>query len=240
MAQEAVHFRGIEGVLEAYQRNEVIPWAIISQKEIMFSCTPEFYDDQDGAAGALQGVLQMLAPGSGCKYTLQVYKIKGDELILSNTPYFRAFKFSLDQYADMSPYSLGRNTFATQMGDRLSNLENRLEFMAAKLEAPESEKPEVSKIGAMLNGIIDNPMVRDAIAMKVAGFFGLSAPPGKVAGMQPPPVGESLLTPDQVAKVQQALDTLCRIDAKLGDHLLALAKIAKETPSKYSMYASML
>lgn len=247
MAQEAVHFRGIDNTLNAYSKNDVIPWAIVSQKEIMFSCPPECYDDQEGALEALRGVLEMLAPGSGCKYTLQVYKIggneliRGNELILSNTPHYRGFKFSLDQYADLSPYSLNRNTFATAMGDKVDKLEAMIVSMMERMEhPPEQEKPEVSKIGAMLNGIIDNPDIQKAIGMKIAGLFGLSLPPAKVAGMQPPPSGESLLVPDQAAKVQQALDQLCRLDPKLGDHLLALAKIARETPAKYTMYASML
>lgn len=243
MANEAVHFRGIDSTVDAYEKNGVIPWAIISQKEIMFSCPAEMYTDEEAASDNLRSILDMLkAQGSTCKYSLQVYKLKGEEDILSNTPFYRSFRFSLESYTDLSPYHLGRNTFASDMGNRMSKLEDMCErILAQKEEAPEypEDKPFMAKLGGMFNGLLDNPMIQEVIAMKVAGFFGMRPPaPGKVAGQDPE--GYGLLSADQVTKVQQAVQQLSQVDDKLGDHLLGVAKIARENPLKYRGLTAML
>jgi hypothetical protein len=240
MGVQGVHFRGIGPTVDAYEKNAIVPWAVVSQKELLFACPADLYDDPDGAESELSNVLQMLqAGGSEGVFSLQVYKIDAGKDILSTTPFYRSFRFSLAEYGAMSPYNLQRSTFATEVKDKVDRLEEMmLELMEERKKEPETR----SGIGSVLNGIIQNPDFQMAMIGKAASWLGIPLPtqPARVAGLENKGTGESVLNPEQVKKVQDALDILCRLDAKLGDHLMGIAKIARDDPGKYNMLSKML
>lgn len=251
MSASAVHFRGIDNVLLAYESNNVGPWAIENGKVIMFS-SEEDVGNEDIASGGeqLRDVLKLLASGgTESKFTLKTYRIKKGDGITSSTPYFRAFNFSLWSPEDETmPYARRTNVYATQMNERLDRLESMLTAVVEKqgeIVQGEEEEEKVTGVMGFINGLLENPQVQGVIGRVAMGWVAKLMPEGQqlgaVGSVNPPPSQQgSVLKADQPAKVQQALNILVTCDPDLGDNLLKIASIARDEPKKYAMFAAML
>jgi|HubBroStandDraft_5_1064220.scaffolds.fasta_scaffold51700_1 hypothetical protein len=243
MSASSVQFRGIDNVVDAYKANRMGPFAILCGKCIIHSSEDLGNEDVEVGAGELRKFLNMLRQGgSEAKYTLQVYRLKDDEEIDSSTPWKRSFNFSLWAAGDMTPYQERRYTETQQLQDRIDVLEKRL----AEEMTEEDEEEEKLTIGKVLNGLMEMPQIKNAIAAAAIGLVSKVIPlpnmAAKVAGTDGSQAGQaqSVLTADQVDKANKAMQILSRLDPQLGDNLLKIANIAAQEPVKYQMFAKML
>jgi hypothetical protein len=242
-----VQFRGVEAVVEAYRLNKIGPWAILCGKTIVAACEAVDTDDVDAGGDQLQDFLDsMKKHGTEGRYMLQVYKLKqGQEIDPATKPY-RGFYFTLfENKFEGSNSENGVYQLIKKMDERLDRLEAEKE---AGVEAGEGMEGKgfMGKIGSMAEGLIANPRVQEAIAIGAMNFirktFNMgNSLPGKVAGVEKPDdESDSLLTQEQVDKVHVALSRLSRVDAKLGDNLLKVARIAETDKGKYDMAIKFL
>lgn len=244
MKSTAVVFRGIAQVLDAYQANDIAPWALIIGNDVFCA-----FDGSDMEAGRamLDETLRRLHQGnSRATFDLRVYKLKGDQEILSNTPHLRAFKFSLYADSDQTPFEHGRREASLMYDQKFEEMSREIaELKKALAEAEEQDDEEKpSSVNGMLAGILELPNVKQALSLKLLGLIdkivpmnpGGAARPAAIAGIE----GSSLLDYDQQQKVQQAINILCSRDAKLGDHLLSVANIAVTNPAAYTTLIGML
>jgi hypothetical protein len=242
MSASAVQFRGIENVVDAYKANRMAPFAILCGKTVIHTSEDLGNDDIDDGATQLRQFLSLMERGgSEAKYTLQVYKLREGEEIDSNTPYKRGFNFSLWAAGDLTPYQ-GRTYSQTQA------LQNRIDQLEAKLAETmtEDEEDEKWSIGKVLNGFMEMPEIREAIAMGALGLVSKVLPikerPAKVAGNDGNQTGQmvSVLTAKQVEKANNAMHILACLDPDLGDNLMKIALIAQNDLAKYKLYTKML
>ena len=91
-------------------------------------------------------------------------------------------------------------------------------------------------------------MIKQALTMRMVGLIDHVIPlrsvnrPAAVADINQPRTmgptttqpGANVLDAEQQQKAQAALNTLCGIDPKLGDHLAAIARIAISDPNQYN------
>jgi hypothetical protein len=250
MSASAVHFRGVEVVMRAYDNNKVAPWAIMNGKDILFSSEDVGTNDMEEGAAQLKETLCLLRNGgSQAKFKFCTYKLKKDEDITTNTGIFRSFQFSLFEVDDESmPYLQRSNSYASQMNERMDRIEALLAATVEREgeEASEEREEEEGGIMGTLNGLMKIPQVQSVIGALAMGWVQKLMPagtvmPGAVGSITPPQsTGESVLLPGQPEKVQQALNVLVTCDPNLGDNLLKIAAIAKDTPKKYATFAQML
>jgi hypothetical protein len=244
MRSTTVVFRGCAQVIEAYQANDIGPWAIVNGSTIL--CADETDSVTEGVR-TLEDALKRLQVGnSRASFDLKVYKLKAGQEILPNTQEYRGFRFSLYADSEMTPYESGRQNGMVVYDERLQMMQKEIsELKAALAKAEEEEEYEKSSsVNAMISGILEMPNVKQALSMKLVGLIdkviplnlGGAARPAAIAGIE----GRSLLDPEQQQKVQQAVNILCSKDAKLGDHLLGVANIAVTNPDQYNMLIRML
>lgn len=248
MRSNAIQFRGVDQVLEAYEMNDMSSWSIWNGPDLMFASES---DDIDSGADLLKQSIAMLQKGgSDAAYTLKVYKDPPGE-IKSNTPYSRAFKFALfDGEGSRSPQATRTNNVLGAINDRFQEMQTAiLDRVLAKIDHEDEEdaKPEKAPgLMGVINGMLENPQIQMLVANKlgalITGWLGIPSGPQAVAGIEPsanneppPPLSE-----DQETKIDQALEILAARDPELGDHLLKIAAIARDTPGKYQMYITML
>ncbi len=242
MRSSAVQFRGANKVAKAYLANDVAPWSIWNgPDQLIFK-----YEGQDIEAGVklLREGIQMLKDGGGeAVYTIRVYEnlAKGTQ-ITNKTPYSGSFNFALYDPAEgeLTPYQNRQATLRDEYEERIAGLEKKVK------EQEEAVPEEPQGIAGFFNGILDMPQVQQAIAGHVVNILSKIIPmktnnAAQVSGIPDEATNnEETLSPDQIAKVEKAIDLLALKDPKVGDHLLAVAKIAHESPAKYKAMILML
>jgi hypothetical protein len=244
MRSTTIVFRGTAQVIEAYQANDIGPWAIVNGQTIL--CADESETVAEGVK-TLEEMLKRLQQGnSRASFDLKVYKLKPGQEIVPNMPEYRGFRFSLYGDDEMTPYEHGRKQGMVVYDERFAEMTREIaELKAALAKAEEEEEEEKpSSVNAMISGILNMPDVQRALSMKLIGLIdkvipmnmGGASRPAAIAGVG----GGSLLDPEQQQKVQQAINILCSRDAKLGDHLLGVANIAVTNPAQYDMLIKML
>jgi len=244
----AVQFRGIPMVMKAYQYNDMPPFALLIGKQVLHT-----YDGSDITEGSneLKEFLDMLKQGgSEAYYTLQVYTYKPNMEITSATEFRRSFNFTIfDDVNELSPYGNARNSFRMQITEELAELRAAIVGIAEakKEEKEDPEGKEMGGIGKVLNGIWDDPRMKDAIISRVVGLVQKVLPmgnnnpaPAGIAGLENQGEMQSILTADQQAKAQAALNVLCAKDPNLGDNLTKVANLILADPSKYKWAIGML
>jgi hypothetical protein len=239
----SVQFRGIENVIQAYESNDVAPWALFQGSQLLAKC--EGVDLESNKELLSQLLNRLNNDDNIATYTLCVYDdLKTGEKIKNNTKYDGSFNFKLND--TMNDYKAQRQNGIGQISERLAAIEARLEKNNEGIEN-EPEEKEFSPWGA-IGKLIDHPDVQRAIAGKfVAILDGLTnLLPGKGAPFLSPSYPAQIgsvaksLSPDQTAKLNQALQYLSEVDPQLGDHLLAIGIIAKHDPNKYAQLIGMI
>jgi hypothetical protein len=255
MRSTTIVFRGVEQVVDAYEANDIGPWAIVNGNDILCADSP---DTVAHGTGMLREALDRLRAGN-CRaaFDLRVYKVPAGTDIEPNMKPYRAFRFSLYEDAELTPYEAGRKRALSEGEGRYTLLQQEINELKAKVAEYESEELEPTKpdtIGAMIGGFLEDPMIKQALKVRMIGLIDKIVPlnpqnrPAAIAGINGPAMTTtdqaqpkaSILMPDQQQKAQAALNTLCGIDPKLGDHLAAIAKIAVEDPKQYSFIVGML
>lgn len=248
MRNNAVQFKGIDQVIEAYEMNDMPSWSVWNGQNLMFA-----YEEEDINKGAamLKQAVEMLQKGqSEGVYTLKVYKDPPGE-IRSNTAYSRAFNFHLfEEGGSKSPQAVRSNNILGVINDRFQEMQATiLDRVLDKIDREDEEEDKPAKapgLMGVINGMLENPQIQIAVANKlgalITGLLGIPQGPQAIAGInqqansQPP----TPLSEEQENKINQAIDILAAVDPLIGDNLLKIAAIARDTPGKYQMYVSML
>lgn len=249
MRNSAVLFRGINQVLDAYDANEVPSWAIWNGKtSLIFKHVGT--DMAEGAQLLKQALEKLRKSGTEASLILAVYEAPGKS-INNKTPFDNSFPFSLwdPMNDDHSPY------YASKAKDNETIEELRAKVAA--LEADQEEEPEMptvwGKVMGMIEPMLSQPDVQQAVmywvAEKVRGILNINKPVSMagITSPSPQPAAENSqasnwdkLAPDQQQKLNQAIEILMGEDPQIGDHLLALAIIARDNRSKYNMALKFL
>lgn len=224
--------------MSAYKSNRVAPWAVVSQKVIICSSDGVGVDDIDEGAVQLNAFLSLMRKsGTEGACELHVYKLSEDEEIDSSSKYFRAFRFSLfeNAYAGSSNSDNRLLEELKRMNDRIQDLENGEAVVVG-------EGGVMDKLGAVAMGLVDHPMVQQALAGMAVNIMNKIVPMAtqpraeKVAGLKQP--GD--LSDDQKGKIQSAVTRLAVVDPQIGDHLLKLAHLAETDIDKYTWGLKLL
>lgn len=249
MRSSTVSFKGCEQVLRAYQSQGVEQWAILNGKVVMFATETDW--DGTDCYNFLSKVLNDLKEGgSEAQFVLAVYKLKKtDHEINCALPPYRGFTFTLFGEEDR-PYQVRKNNYMSEVDTRLDRMETMmLEFMKAQTEEPQEqeEKPlsAIDKFAGYLNGLLEMPDVKNRVALAAVGMLDKIIPlkmnnmrqPAQIAGT---PQQQQEAAQQQQKKIQQAVNLIFPVDPLLGDHLLKVADIAVNNPTKYKMFIGML
>jgi hypothetical protein len=241
----AIQFRGIEQIMQAYEFNNVPSWAIACGGDIPFQFVT---DSLDEGAQALQQCLDVLKKGhSSATYQLRCY-IHPPDAIDNKTPFNLSCKFTL--WADEESGSItGLHHVREVINDRLDKIEQ-------KLSGDQDDRPQ--GLAATLGAILQRPEILGAIATRVFGLVdkllgGAAAVTGRPASMAGVPGPETQdqgfdqvaqlyaqLPEDERIQFDQAIEILLQKDPHIGTHLAKLARILRDQPDKYKLYASML
>lgn len=250
-ANGSIQFKGIDKVVTAYINNDVPIFALFCGRQLLTKYEGE--DIQEGA-NFLREFLENLDKGSAT-YALCVYEDPGTK-VKSNTPYDGSFNFKLEE----KPYpSQSITGLDERVNNRVADLENKFNLLMQKLDEQDKEELEESApggLGAVLNGLLENPEIQRAIASRVIGLVdkilpapaadpGLRAVPseglGKVGSVQNGPAQQvNQLTSSEIDRLNQAIEILAKHDQLLGSHLAKLALVAETEPGKFKMILGLL
>jgi hypothetical protein len=281
MSYTAVQFTGKDAVLQAFQNSDCSNWSMLQNKQFLFKYEGHSAAD---AYSELKTLLDMISRSSNSEatYTLRTYDYGDQETTVTDkktgkqkvkdlpkrkiyysTDFDGSFNFKIFDH-DGSPRS-EREQSTYQLKAEFEEMKKMLAQLLKDREDDEQDEKQ-SGIAGMLNGLLDHPQVKDAIAGKVVQLFGgltnklgsyLGGPglPARVAGpvpaldplpaepIQPKPQPQQVpiqLPADQVAKLNDALTTLVQIDGNFADHLFKLSQIAKTNPGTYQSLIDML
>lgn len=166
--------------------------------------------------------------GSSALYTCKFHSATDDDGYISDkTKVVGSFNFKVSEmdYQYEGATRLPVHTIPPEMSDRLAMIEQKLSSMMEE----EEEEESVSGI-EQINEIMKNPVVQQLI--------GIIA--GKISGNNNGQTGLAGIPAEQDQKIEQALQILKTLDPLVGDHLLALAVIARDQPAKYQMAIGLL
>jgi hypothetical protein len=250
MKSNGVQFRGEEQVLKAYEMNDMAPWSLWQGQNMPFVS-----EEESMSAGAeyLQQAMSMLKEGgSEATYTLRVYKTVPAGGIRNNTPFDRSFNFSIYNPGSVgSPFQQRQSAVIGLMNTRFDEMQAA--FMGRvfdKLDKEDEEEEAESRKGpggivGVINGLLENPQIKEVLMSKVADFvgnlLGTNKQVGAIGALPDRNNAVGLhLEQDQIEKINEAIAILAANDPKIGDHLLKLAALSRDNPSKYKMGLSML
>lgn len=222
----SVQFKGIDSVIEAYERRRVPAWSLWQGSQFMFK-----YEGNDIAEGAqeLSAILEALGESTNAVYTLKVYEDHPGK-IKDKTPHDGSFNFKInggEQEVTNSQYGALRNQSAIL--EKLERLEQRLN----EREDEEEERPnKLGLIGEILNDPGTSSIVVPLI-MKAFGISGISTP-------QPTRMAISGINDDAAATLKEAMTILQNADPKLPEHLMKLARLSQQSPDSFNFLLKTL
>lgn len=235
---QSVLFRGRDQVLRAYEMNDIGPWAIWLGKEMV--AADESKDVTDGLP-MLDQALELLGKGgSESVFVLRVYE-PGTKKLNYTTPPSRGFPFRL--------YDEGASPFQSNqrmINDQQAEIARLQAALYEKNQEPDEEEEKEEKEVGFIGQLLKDPDMKRELMMGirylahecVAGIknkLGMAKQPATMAGVPGGPPSQ-----EQIDKINAALDILEAADPLLGDHLLAIARIAKDNPGQYNMLITML
>lgn len=119
-----------------------------------------------------------------------------------------------------------------ELAEKVISLESRMTAMEAEFESEDSEGNRVGNAENPWLQLLQHPMAIGLINKVIPGIMDAPAPMGSIG--QVPDSG------NQQEKLNQAILILGPLDPLIGDHLLALAIIARDQPDKYKMALTLL
>jgi len=247
MPSNGVQLRGVSSIMSAFDNLKIAAWSIMYGRNINMKYAGNNFAE---SRNTLQGFLDLLKDSdTTAMYTLHIYEDlpKGGKIKLSTEPDY-SFNFLVTE-EEAPRHARNREILESNriLMDKVTALEARL---AAREEDDDDEQP-VGSLGAMLSGLLDDDKFKDWIRTKAIGladkFFNnpqnanvipMDRAIGKVGAVtQDDPI---LINEQQRVKMTEAIEILARVDPKLGDNLMKLAKIAESDPGKYNTMAAML
>lgn len=220
----SIQFKGIDGVIEAYENRGVAAWSLWQGKQFMFKY--EGHSIEEGAQ-QLQATLELLAQSTNAIYTLKVYEELTGGKIKSNTPDDGSFNFKIngdEQALTQSQYTSYRNS--NEIVQRLADIEDRLNQQEEKYE------PEPSRLG-FIGEILSDPGLQPIVQPLIAKIFGTAAP------SRMPRAAINGINDDERV-LSEAITELKKHDTRLHEHLAKLAAIAKENPQSFNFLLTTL
>jgi hypothetical protein len=235
----SVQFKGIPNALRAYENMGIPCWSLWCGKSLLLSYKGT--DIEEGKA-VLSDYLNMCDQDSVATYSLCCYDgIGKTEKITSSTPYHASFNFKLTEgdYPSRSMQKYG--TMHDEQSKSIAEMKLQLEEMRKQLNEKDDEEDEggMGSIAGVLNGLLEQPEIKAAIAGKIVGLLNNIIPMGntqnqigKVAGFD--------ATDQRVDSINRSLQVLASVDPKLDEHLERLAEIAVKQPKTFDTLISML
>jgi hypothetical protein len=258
MGYSSAQFLGRSAALKAFTNVDATNWSVLQGKQFLFK-----YEGTDPDEGITQltELLKMIAESSASEaiYTLRWYEyeepaktVKGSKQkrkIFYDTPFDGSFNFKL--FDDHSEISGRRSSYTdlSEMKKQLADQQLLLQQLIKDRNQEDSEDEKISGITGFINGLMDVPEIKQAIAGKVIQLFngvtnkvgeymsGQHPVPAKIAGPEIDPIQ---MPQDQVTKLNTALTILVKADANFAEHLYKLAMIARDTPDTYGTLITML
>jgi hypothetical protein len=241
----AAQFRGINSVLMAYENQKIAPFAVLWGKQFLFSYSGN--ELEEGKQLLQQWLTAVSAdnPDATATYTLRLYDGLADkEKIKAGTDYDASFNFKLADYDQYNNMGIPRRG---ETAAKVYELEQTVLQLKQRLEEEENEEEEkpgaLGSIGAMLQGLLEHPEIKQAIAGKLVRLFDnlFTMQPqqlGQIAG--PAPAAMSEPATDEITRLNAALAKLYNADPDLINHLEVLATMAEKETAKFQMLISML
>jgi hypothetical protein len=269
MGYSSVQIFGRDATVKAFRNTDCINWSLLQGKQLLFK-----YEGSDQSEGGnqLDALLKMIADSSGSDavYTLRWYE--RDDIpepkqgkvqkaakqvpkykIYLDTPFDGSVNFKLFNQEGEG----GRHTTFNDLTDlkkQVADTQMLLQQLIKDRNQEDSETEKVSGITGFINGLMDVPEIKQAIAGKVIQLFngvtskvgdmisGSHQVPAKIAGPQPGdlPAQPIHMPQEQIDKLNSALVILANCDPQLPDHLYKLAMIAKNDQATYDTLLGML
>jgi hypothetical protein len=223
-----IELTSVDAVINMLQMRDTSIFAVYVGKELKF-----LYDIKDDIEGAIDCLRQSLEAiqQSGTTVTYKIVFFKDldkngspdkNTIIGSNT-----FRVN-DRGEYMQPYPAVVNG---ALGLRLDKIESFIEKSINEPEVEETEKPETNAaIGAltsMVTGVLNDPEFLKAVVGRVLGFL------DKIMPMQKTQTTIGNVPDEQKQKINSSLIELFQIDPYLGDHLVKLLQVAKNSPEQF-------
>lgn len=223
----SVQFKGVNSVIDAYERRKVPAWSLWQGSQFMFKYEG---DDMEQGGQELQSILEVLSDSTNAIYTLKVYEDLPGGKIKDKTPHDGSFNFRLNadnQEITNSQYGALRNQNAIL--EKLESLEKRLN---EKDEEEDDEPP--SKLG-LIGEILNDPGTSQIVLPLIMKAFGIGTTPSH-------PAMRSIngIPDDDRATLNEAMQILKTADPKLPEHLMKLAKLSKESPDSFKFLLQTL
>ena len=237
----AVHFTSKDAIVDAFRNKRIPYFAVVSGSQIIHK--NQTIADVDVAADELETFLSMLNEGSNAVYTLRIFEEIPKGGIKDKTPADYGLNFRLN-IEGMLPepsriaYLRNRDDYDKQLMSRLDAIEAKINGVDDEEEA--EEEPAKNGMIGVINGLIQNPQIQQAIVSRLIGFIDKILPPVQnqnfMSNVAPAING---IAEDQ-QKLDEALTILRKHCPNLEDKLLALANLAEAEPAQFQMLIKML
>lgn len=247
MPTPGVQLRGVSSIMTAFDNLKIAAWSVMYGRNINMKFAGNNFAE---SRNTLQGFLDLLKESdTTATYTLHIYEDlpKGAKIKLSTEPDY-SFNFLVTE-EEAPRYARNREIMESNrlLMDKVTALEARLQARDAEEDEPEP----VGSLGGILSGLLEDEKVKEWIRTKAIGLadklFNNSqtanvVPMNRVIGKvgavtQDDPI---VINDEQRIRMTEAIEILARVDPKLGDNLMKLARIAESDPGKYSTMAAML
>lgn len=226
---KTIQFKSIENIIAWYGEDDnLIEWTIAYGKEPpVFQYRGE--DKTEGTEKLRTNLVAMYNDRSAAIYTIRLHE--GDEIILS-------CNFRLHDHSELYvPGMIGGATANNEIISMLKAQEKQMEAISKRLndlegEDEDDEDEDTGQLGA-IGKVLENPFVQ--------GFLSKLFDTGLNQQQQKPAAISGVFDSDtQDQKISKAISILKQHDEKLGDHLLKLASIAQNNPTKFKSLISTL
>lgn len=247
---KAVHFHGVNKIVEAFENKQVPFFAVVSDKCVIHK--NDKIETMEEAATDLETFLGMLNEGSNAVYTLRIYETAPAGGIKENTPADYSLNFRLN-LPDMLPESVNKARYYEAKTNQTNEILSELKALHARLdkieeeeiEEEEEEQPEgiAGVLNGTINSLIQNPEVQQMIAGKLVGWLGglTGSQPAAIAGI---PATATEISEEVQDKIDQAVDTLAQNTpggaVLLCEKLEKLAAMSVNNAGQYQMLLKML
>lgn len=227
---KAVHFRGINKVVDAFVKKGIPYFVIADGKNHLHK--NETDDDIETAAAELQSFLMMLNEASNAVYTIKIYENVPKGGIKENTAADYSLNFRMNVESMLpAPDQIGAMQSRAEQHNQLMNAISAINARIDAMEAEDDEDDEddqPSGITGTIGAMLAKPEIQSMLLNGFMNFF---------SNMQSKPKAMAGAADDQLS---EAIKILNQFDDQLPDDLMKLAKIAQSNPNQFAMLLSML